>query len=185
MLGLGVLAPQGLAAGEGDQAAFVQKSREMVQAFAKDLKAELQAAIAEGGPVHAISVCNIQAPKIAEKVSQPPQWHIGRTSLKLRNPDNAPDEWETAVLKAFQQRAAAGESLASMETVERVESDGGPRYRYMKAIPLGDVCLTCHGADVAPDLKAEIDSIYPDDQATGFAAGELRGAFTVTETLTD
>jgi hypothetical protein len=34
-----------------------------------------------------------------------------------------------------------------------------------------------------PELKAEILRLYPNDQATGFRAGDLRGAFTVTQTL--
>ena len=38
----------------------------------------------------------------------------------------------------------------------------------------------CHGSGLDPALKAEIERLYPDDQATGFKAGELRGAFTVT-----
>jgi hypothetical protein len=32
-------------------------------------------------------------------------------------------------------------------------------------------------------LKTEIEKLYPQDQATGFKPGELRGAFTVTEKL--
>ena len=82
-------------------------------------------------------------------------------------------------------RAAAGENLKTMERVEVVESNGRQSYRYMKAIPVGEICLTCHGSDIAPELKAKIESVYPDDQATGFALGELRGAFTITKTPTD
>jgi len=49
----------------------------------------------------------------------------------------------------------------------------------MKAIPMrAEPCLLCHGAP-EPALKAEIDRLYPQDQATGFRPGELRGAFTV------
>ncbi|MDX1426157.1 MAG: DUF3365 domain-containing protein, partial [Kiloniellales bacterium] len=69
--------------------------------------------------------------------------------------------------------------------VELIESDGGRTYRYMKAIPVGEVCLTCHGADIDPALMAEIEAFYPEDQATGFALGELRGAFTVSKTLAE
>ena len=51
----------------------------------------------------------------------------------------------------------------------------------MKAIPTGEVCLKCHGSNVAPDVKAAIGELYPEDQATGFKAGELRGAFSVSK----
>ena len=70
-----------------------------------------------------------------------------------------------------------------MESAELVESNGARTYRYMKAIPVGEVCLACHGSSLDPELKATIDGGYPEDRATGFALGELRGAFTVTKTL--
>ena len=82
---------------------------------------------------------------------------------------------------AAQPRAEAGEALAGMERVERVETDGGQLLRYMKAIPVGEVCLTCHGGKLDPSLAAEIARLYPTDRATGFAAGQLRGAFTITK----
>jgi len=54
-------------------------------------------------------------------------------------------------------------------------------FRCTKAIPTAaEPCLMCHGSGLDPALKAEIERLYPDDQATGFKAGELRGAFTVT-----
>ena len=181
LLAVGYLQPGNLMADE----AFVQESRAMIKAYAQALRDELQAAIEEGGPIHAISVCSDKAPTIADDLSQSPQWRIGRTSHKLRNPANAPDEWEAMVLDEFQRRAAAGEPIGGIERVEIIESDGGQTYRYMKAIPVGEVCLTCHGVDLDAELKAKIDAVYPEDQATGFALGELRGAFTVTKTPTD
>lgn len=183
ILALGLFMPAHLKAGEDpDLKAFAQESRAAVKAFAGTLKGALQAAIKDGGPMHAISVCNVKAPEIARDLSQPPEWTVGRTSHKLRNPDNAPDDWEAAVLDEFLELAAAGESLKTMERVELVETEGNRTFRYMKAIPVGEVCLTCHGADIAPELKAKIDSVYPEDQATGFELGELRGAFTITKT---
>jgi len=32
---------------------------------------------------------------------------------------------------------------------------------------------------LAPDLKAKLAELYPNDQATGYAAGDLRGVFWV------
>ena len=182
LVAFGVLTPMKAKAGDdSDREAFVKESRALVKAFAGTLKGELQAAIGEGGPVHAIPVCNVRAPEIARDLSQSPQWTVGRTSHKLRSPDNAPDEWESAVLIDFLRRAAAGESLDGMEKVELVENNGSQTFRYMKAIPTGEVCLTCHGADIDPALKAEIEAYYPLDNATGFALGELRGAFTLSK----
>jgi hypothetical protein len=55
----------------------------------------------------------------------------------------------------------------------------------MKAIATEGVCLTCHGQDVDPKLKAEIDRMYPNDQAIGFEEGDIRGAVSITAALDD
>lgn len=177
-----ILAPlQSAVAGEDPTLdAFVQESRAMVKTFAQTLKGELQAAIEQGGPASAIPVCNVKAPEIARDLSQS-EWTVRRTSHKIRNQDNAPDEWEATVLKEFLQRTAAGESPATLEKAALVPVGGRPTYRYMKAIPVGEVCLNCHGSEIDPEVRESIDSYYPQDQATGFALGELRGAFTITK----
>ena len=48
-----------------------------------------------------------------------------------------------------------------------------------------EVCQTCHGpADsLSPELKAALAKDYPHDQATGYVAGEIRGALSVTRPL--
>jgi len=178
----GGLAAASAAANEDTETkAFVEDSRAIVKAFAGNLKSELQGAIKSGGPLNAIPVCNVRAPEIAAELSRPEQWTIGRTSHKTRSRSNAPDDWEARVLEEFRRRAAAGEGLGGMEKVALIESDGGTTYRYMKAIPVGQVCLTCHGSDIAPELRTEINTYYPEDMATGFELGELRGAFTITK----
>ncbi|MFM8269556.1 MAG: DUF3365 domain-containing protein [Pseudomonadota bacterium] len=37
------------------------------------------------------------------------------------------------------------------------------------------VCLNCHGTHLNPEVKKEISSLYPSDQATGFQVGDFRG----------
>ena len=54
----------------------------------------------------------------------------------------------------------------------------------MKAIGTAEKpCLTCHGSNIKPELAAKINSLYPEDKATGYKAGELRGAFTIMQPL--
>lgn len=159
------------------------EARAIVQEFAAALKAALTAAIEEAGPEHAIGVCSDKAPGIAAALAQRTGWRVGRTALRVRNPANAPTAAERAVLEDFLARAAAGEPLAAMEH-EAVRAEGGARaYRYMKAIPVQDLCTTCHGTDIDPGLAAAIRARYPDDRATGFAPGDLRGAFTLSKPL--
>jgi hypothetical protein len=101
---------------------------------------------------------------------------IGRTALKVRNPSNAPTEWQRAVLLDFQNRAASGEAIASLEYSTIVQVNGAIEHRYMKAIAVEPLCVTCHGIQIAPALKNAIRAEYPADMATGFSVGELRGA---------
>lgn len=178
---LGMLAAASAVAGDVDSR--VQQSRAVVKDFMGELKGELQAAMKAGGPVNAIEVCNVKAPQIAARHSEARNWEVGRTSLKVRNPDNAPDAWERRVLEQFEQRKAAGENPQQLEHWEVVQSDGGRQFRYMKAIPTAEVCLACHGQDIAEPVAAKLDSLYPDDQARGFRQGDLRGAFTIVQPM--
>lgn len=161
----------------------VMEARVLVKEFFTTLKGQLESAIKAGGPAKAIQVCNVQAPAIALDMSQKSGWELARTSLRLRNPDNRPDAWETDVLNSFETRKQAGEDAQKMEFSEVVEDDGGRTFRYMKAIPTAEVCLKCHGSDVGPEVKAKLKQLYPDDQATGYALGDIRGAFTFRKKL--
>jgi hypothetical protein len=159
------------------------EARILIDQFASSLKAELVGAIKTGGPSSAIGVCKEKAPAIAASLSETSEWTIGRTSLKTRNPDNAADDWETRVLKQFESLKGAAGKDAPMSYAAVVDTDGHKAYRYMQAIPTQEVCLTCHGAEIDPQLAEVIDTAYPDDQARGYSAGDIRGAFTLTKPM--
>lgn len=168
-----------------DNAVRVEASRNAVKQLQGSLVTELQAAMKSGGPVNAIEVCNKTASVIAGDISRQHGWKVGRTSLKYRNPKNAPDAWETRVLQDFERRKAAGENPANLEYYEIVKLDGKPAFRYMKALPIpeGAPCLACHGQKLDPAVAAKINKLYPQDKATGFKTGDLRGAVTITQPL--
>lgn len=167
-----------------DYDAEVTASRETAKEFMQTLKQELQAGMQEGGPINAVNVCNLTAPAIANTYSIRYGWDVGRTSLRMRNPDNAPDAWERAVLESFEERKLAGEDPAKMEHYEVVRQDGISELRYMKAIPTVKLCLACHGEQVDSNLKTRLEKLYPYDQALGYREGDIRGAFTITQPLT-
>ena len=108
LLAFGVL---GLATAAAEEPAaldaFVEDSRAMVKDFAQNLKGELQAAIKTGGPIHAISVCNVRAPQIAGDAARSPAWTIGRTSYRVRNPDNAHHDDMSAAERSVVRRPKA------------------------------------------------------------------------------
>ncbi len=143
-----------------------------------NLKGVVLEQLADHGPIEAVQVCNVKAPKMAAKASETFGWKIARTSERNRNPNAAPDAFEARVLADFEARKAAGEGLAEMEHIEAVEEDGRTVVRYMRPIGTQELCLTCHGSDIEDDLAARLDELYPDDTARGFQVGDIRGAFT-------
>ena len=94
---------------------------------------------------------------------------MGRTSHRLRNPDNAPPEWADDIVKRSAGTAA--------ESAERHVVDLGDRLGVLAPIGTLGLCTTCHGdaETFPPELSAALAEAYPDDQATGFEVGELRG----------
>ncbi len=163
----------------------VATAQRAAKALGASLKTALMDAMQADGPVAAISVCHDQAPEIAANLETVPGMHVGRTAMKTRNPDNAPDSWERDQLRAFARRLANGEAAADMSVSAMFQQDGQHRMRWMSPIMTADVCTVCHGEDIAPEISAAIAARYPEDAATGFAAGDLRGAFTVTVPVVD
>jgi hypothetical protein len=161
---------------------WVDRSRALVAQLGGELKGELAHAIEQGGPVAAIGVCRERAPAIAARLSQQSGARVSRTALRVRNPANAPDEMQRAVLGQFAEQMSAtpaGAMAGPPEAVFEIRGAQGIERRYMRAIPTDALCLTCHGATLSPELAAAIRRDYPADAATGFAQGELRGAFSV------
>ena len=50
---------------------------------------------------------------------------------------------------------------------------------YVEPIHMKGLCMQCHGDRIKPDVKARLRALYPEDRATGFKRGELRGMFWV------
>jgi hypothetical protein len=167
------------------QQAEVDAAKAAIKTFAGALQTELKSAMQAGGPVAAISVCNTRALPIAEQVSAEQGMELSRVSLKNRNPGNAPNAWQKAVLEQFETRKAAGEDVNSLGWSETVDTGAGREFRFMKAIPTGGLCLACHGGTLSPEVQQKLAELYPDDKATGFIEGDIRGAFVVTRPLAD
>jgi len=149
--------------------------------FSGQLRNRLQAAMAEGGPVAAVEVCHIEAPQIAATVMAAHGVRLGRVAApgRNRNPAQAADDWKLATLEAFQQAVDDGAAAGDQVAVTRGPLPEGIALRMMRGIVTEPVCLACHGNAVAPEVRAAILASYPDDGATGFAAGDLRGALWV------
>ncbi|MEN8160587.1 MAG: DUF3365 domain-containing protein [Myxococcota bacterium] len=136
------------------------------------LRAELGEALAgalQQGPEAAIDVCRLEAPRIAGRVA-PAGISVGRTSHRLRNPENAPQAWMVPLLEEF---ARSEPTPGASRTVDLGARGTG----YVEPIYVQPLCTTCHGEQVAPALLERIREHYPDDRAVGFREGEFRGLF--------
>lgn len=166
-----------------DTAALEQEAMQVAQQFGGQLKAVLQASMTSGGPVQAMQVCKTNAPQIAQTVGAEQGWVVARTSTRVRNPGNTPDAWEAQVLADWAAKIASGTPVEGLKTSTVVEQNGRQVFRYMLAIPTAELCLKCHGSQLSAEVQQTLQTLYPKDQATGFAAGELRGAFSLQKSL--
>jgi len=148
---------------------YVARAQNALAALQSGLVKALTSAIGEGGPTSAVFVCRDEAPKIAATVTEETQISVGRTSHRLRNPQNAPPPWAEDIVK----KAAE----AKTEKVESHVLDLGDTIAVLKPINTVGLCTNCHGnsEDLDREVRQALTEAYPDDQATGFAVGDLRG----------
>lgn len=178
LLAVALLAPALSAAQPPD---WLPQARKVALSVPPKLLAVLTAEMDKGGPDAAIGVCREQAPEMARSASAETGWAIRRVSLRPRNPKAVPDAWEHAVLEDFDRRAAAGESPATLEKAELVQENGRAVQRYMRALPVQQLCLQCHGASeqLKPAVVQRLGELYPEDRGTGYGIGQIRGAMTI------
>ena len=95
------------------------------------------------------------------------------------------DDWERESLLSFEQALSSGKAIKEMVHSEKITDRDQTTLRFMRAIPVQPVCLSCHGDKqvMSKELKNALQQHYPNDAATGFNAGEIRGAFSVTQTI--
>ena len=157
----------GIAYGAGPDSQLLIRGAEIILPFKQQLKQALQKGMAEG-PVAAVNACHLEAPAIGRSFAAD-NIRVGRSSHRLRNPANTPSSWMNEIINGY---LSAPEALQPV--VVRL-ADG--RIGYAEPILTQPLCLTCHGDSIAPAVKAQLAELYPDDQATGFDVGELRGIF--------
>ena len=136
-------------------------------------KQQLQQALQQGmasGVVQAIDTCHTEAPRIAAG-QQDAEVRMGRSSHRLRNPANAPADWMQGAINHYLESPQHRQPVV-------VRLDGG-RVGYAEPILLQPLCLACHGDNLAAEVQQRLRQLYPEDQATGFRPGELRGIFWV------
>ena len=161
-----------LGAGSPPQAAFpaeIAKAEQAMNELQQALLAKLTAAMASGGPAAAVGVCRTDARAIADAVAKKHGIELGRTSHRVRNPANAPRAWARMIVDGGSGAAASAEKVRTVDLGERIG--------VLRPIGTAETCTRCHGAEdeVRRNIGATLAAAYPEDRATGFAPGDLRG----------
>lgn len=170
---------------EAVQMQHLEESRQTAQEFMQTLGGTLKKQLQTGGAESAIGVCKQIAPELAAEYSKDGRV-VKRISLKTRNKvQGTPDAWEKESLKGFDNAQREGKPVDSIEASMVSNDADGRWFRYMKAIPTQTMCLQCHGkpADISTGVKAMLIKEYPEDKATGYSAGEIRGAISIKRKL--
>lgn len=155
-----------------DDAALAEIGAAASKRLMESLGGQLKAALEAGGPVAAIEVCrSVALPLTAAAGQEREGVTVRRTTLQPRNPANAPDETDREVLEA----------MASADSPKPAIRRDGATARYYQPLVVQELCLKCHGdpAGFPSDLVETLALHYPEDAATGYALGNLRGAIRV------
>ncbi len=150
-------------------------STDLMKTLKNALVTEIQG---EEGFVGAMKVCNVKALKLTDEIDKKhgDKISVKRTSLRVRNPENSPDELETQALEFFRKSMIGNKELA--KNYVQPTSEG---FRYYKPLKMNSLCLTCHGdsKNMNPEIVAELTKLYPNDKAIGYAEGDFRGLIRV------
>lgn len=160
-----------------EQESAIQKASAASDALVKRLGGELVGQMQNGGPMAALQFCSQNALHLTDQVGKEYNLSIKRVSLENRNPANAPTAAEKSVLAKWKQMQTSNTPLPPYELAAQNGS-----YTYYKPITIAkEACLKCHG-DVSANtaLYKAIKELYPEDKATGYKMGDLRGMIVVT-----
>ncbi len=152
------------------------------QGITKDLKQNLVKNLSEkikkDGVVEAIPFCHANVKSIGKSAvgDRLSKYQVGRTSHKIRNPENAPKEWMQNYLVNFSGKTP--KNAPSKYIVHRLKND---KRVYLEPLYVQAKCLVCHGQAVSAPVSSKIKVLYPKDQATGFKLNEFRGFIWVKE----
>jgi hypothetical protein len=168
-----------------DFAKLTEDGRKTADSLVQMIRGELVKAIETSGPLRAIVVCKYSVPEITSNISRTSGWKVSRVALRPRNPAlGTADAWEQRAILGFEQAVARGDK-EPFETSEIVTEPTGRYFRYARALTLGPLCMTCHGPvdHLTEAVKAQLSVEYPNDRATGYKPGQVRGAVTIKRPL--
>lgn len=171
--------PEKMAPSESLTQKALTEARQTSKTLGMRLKKVLLQELKAGGFENAAGACAESAQAICKEVAAQTGHDVRRVSLGYRNPADIPDDYERAKLEEFD-RLNQQKKLAT-EYYEIVRQDGQAYLRYLKPLTTSGMCLKCHGDvdDLSAEVKTILNEKYPEDKATGYHKGDVRGAISV------
>jgi PAS domain S-box-containing protein len=122
-------------------------------------------------------VPQVVATQVASRITKDSNYYVRQVSLRYRNPDNRPDEYEAGQLETFK-------GTAARETSRVIKVKGHEVFRYMLPMFADKSCLDCHGDyDKAPLF---VRQRFPRGHYSyNYKVGEVIGAVSVTIPMND
>ena len=162
---------------KAESSLFLDQGLTVIGETQQTLSSNLMTAMQAGGVAQAVPFCNVNAYPLTDSMAQHHKVKVRRTALRYRNSNNAPADPELIVLEHFQAELDAGRQPGpSLSAISNEE------VAFYSPILLVSQCTKCHG-DVEEEIGEEnyelIRSMYPEDLATGFKEGELRGMWSL------
>jgi hypothetical protein len=143
----------------------------------KALGTELKAALQRGGVAEAVNYCNLKAIPLTDSLARFYNVIIKRATQKARNPLNMANQNEGEIAGVWETKQENNGEISP------VLFEGENAVEFYSPIVLQSMCTNCHGI-VGESLSLENNQLikdkYPNDLATGYAEGDLRGMWHVT-----
>ncbi len=158
------------------QGEALAEARQVSSELAEKVRGLLLQEIGKGGFASAVKVCSDTAQQMTLEFNARTGHTVRRVSLKYRNPQNVPDEYERRKLEELD---LLNRKKGMRNEYYEVVEDQGKRYlRYLKPLLVLPLCINCHGPkeNISADVNTILAEKYPEDRATGFLVGDLRGA---------
>lgn len=152
---------------EFNDSELMSMSKTYAKEYSNTLKSNLKTAIENGGIENAIEFCNTNAIPLTDSISKAKQLSFSRVSHRNRNLLNKASRFELSLIEQYNQSKSKNPKLFQT---------GSQKLFYAPIYIDSPLCLNCHGTtQISESVKSTLYELYPNDLATGFSDGELRG----------
>ena len=151
-------------------------ARDFAMATQAQLGKNLMAALQRGGTQEAIPFCNIRALPLTDSMAVVAKARIQRVTNKARNPLNKANAFEVSLIEEYEER------LSKKQPLQAKMSPDASNKTYYFPIKTNAMCLQCHGkpgVEVQDATLQNLKKYYPQDNALGYGANEVRGLWKV------